>query len=566
MSKNKYIDYINDIPVKEAKEALKYANAPKKKRERLTPKKENKYNKLLDLEAIRAEKMARSYKEFVKGAWHTVEPKGVFLDNWHIDAICETVQAVIDGEILNVIINIPPRSSKTRLVSDLLVPWVWIKNPWMRFLYASYAEDLSIISSRYCKGTLLSKWYQDRWGDKYKLVAAKDKDLTNDIAGYRRIKSVAAGVTGQGGHVIVADDPLKAQDAFSTQMREGCNSWYDNAFSNRIEGGIIAEGKRIVMMQRLHDNDLTGYILSKNDVYDWYHLCLPMEYNPDKKSIIQVGDHVIAKDPREKKGELLHPLRFDEKAVAAEKGKGSFYFSSQYQQDPVPEGGGIIKADWLTKNYYHEDPDYWYNNSTRVIQSWDLTFSDKKDADYVVGQVWAQAKQDFYLIDQVRARMNFPDTMAAILSLKATYPRTQEIVIEEKANGQGMIDMLKNMIRGIYPYNPEMKSKDERLALVSWMVETGHVHFPDPEKNPQKFNWVLDAILEITRFPAAKHDDIVDAFSQALQRMHTSMIILDASPTGVPQASKFSKNWQGNRVETIISTGIDRPWNRNWGA
>ncbi len=557
---NKYIEYIDNLPADKAIRGMDKLYTPPKP----TPGKNKDLLKRFsgtDLQMIRAQKMALNYKEFIKGAWHTVEPKGEFMDNWHIDAICDVVQAVIndDNSMRNVIINIPPRHSKTRIVSDLLVPWVWIRDPWMRFLYASYAEDLSIISSRYCKAVLQSKWYQDRWADEYKLTAAKDKDITNNIAGYRRIKSVAAGVTGQGGHVIVADDVLKAQDAFSDQMRNGCNTWYDNAFSNRIEGGVIAEGKRIIIMQRLHDNDLTGYILANESVYKWYHLNLPVEYIPDKKCIIKLDGNKIFEDPRKKAGEILHPERFGKPEVDAERGKGSYHFSSQYLQDPVPEGGGIVKADWIFKNIYHDNPTYWYENCPKLIQSWDLSFSGGNDADYVVGQLWGQKKNDIYLIDQTRARMNFPATLAAITQMKMIWPRTQQIIIEKKANGQGIIDTLKGRVPGIIPYDPESKDKTERLSMVSWMIEAGHVHFPDPEK----YSWVLDAIVEITRFPAAPYDDIVDALSQALKKMELISFSPDNGPHGLGTSRTFTKNW---RAGDIVPLNHERPWNRNWSA
>jgi len=566
---NKYIDFVENIPAEVAMKEINNLARPLPS----TPKPSK--NKALlakfqgtDLQMIRAQKMAMNYKEFVKGAWHTVEPQGKFLDNWHIDAVCDVVQTVIDdsNEMRNVIISVPPRHSKTRIISDLLVPWVWIKYPWMRFLYASYAEDLSIISSRYCKGVLQSKWYKDRWEDNYKLTAVKDKDITNDIAGYRRVKSVAAGVTGQGGHVIVADDPLKAQDAFSDQMRNGCNSWWDNAFSNRIEGGRIKDGKRIIIMQRLHDNDLTGHILANESVYKWYHLNLPAEYVPDKKCIIKLDGKVLFEDPRKKKGEILHPERFGKAEVEAEKGKGNYYFASQFQQDPVPEGGGIVKADWIFKNVYTEKPEYWYENCPKLLQSWDLTFAGKSDtSDYVVGQLWGQQRNDIYLIDQIRAKMNFPETIAAITQMKMSWPRTQQIIIEQKANGQGMIDTLKGRIPGIIPYDPANKDKSERLAMISWMFEAGHVHFPDPDKY-KDFGWILDAIIEITRFPAAKYDDVVDALSQALAKMQLTTMLPESAPHGVGVAAQLNHNWMPDGGSNVLGLNYERPWNRKWGA
>ena len=563
-SENKYLNFLENVNQEEAQEALRLAGQEAKQK-RIRIKDPAEYGQLLDIQAIQAEKMRRSYKEFVKGAWGVIEPQGKFYDNWHISAICDVVQSVIDGDILNIIINIPPRHSKSRLISDLLVPWVWIRDPWMRFLYAAYAEELSLIASRYSRTVLKSKWYQDRWGEEFLITSQRDRSIENDMGGYRRVKSVTGGATGQGGHVIVADDPLKAQDAFSEQIRTFTNdNWWDHTYSNRIEGGDVEKGRRIVVMQRLHDMDLTGHILAKESGYKWYHLCLPLEFDPDRKCILYIDKRKFFEDPRKKKGEVLHPERFGPTAVEGEKAKGSYYWYSQYQQDPVPEGGGIVRADWIMKNLYIEEPRYWYDQCYKLIQSWDLTFSDKNTSDYVVGQLWGQYRNDLYLLDTIRTRMNFPKTVQAIVNMKTAWPKTQQIIIEEKANGQAMIDTLKGKIPGIVAYNPKTKDKTERLSMVSWMFEAGHVHFPDPEIH--QFSWIMDTISEITRFPAAPYDDTVDATSQALAKLQLSPINIDSAPTGVGDHRNISnRSWAvGN--DAVYSSGLERPWNKNWGA
>lgn len=567
---NKYLDYLDSIPIKELKSALKDPNVKVEDptRKIISDRKQQLLSSvLMDEEIIRAEKMSRSYIEFIKGCWHILEPEEDFVSGWHIESLCDLMECVSNGDIQNVIINVPPRTSKSRIANAMFVPWLWTRKPGMRVISASHGYDLSTKFSRESRMILTSDWFQVRWGARFKLIGATDNEIRNDMNGMRKITSTGGSITGTGGHILIADDLLDAKNAYSDIEREKANQWYMNVFSNRIDGDPT-KGRRIVIMQRLHDMDLTGKLL---DLGNYQHVCLPMEYDPNRKSRVFFRDRdtgrkkLLFEDVRTQKGQLLHPERWPHSILEAERNKGSFYWASQYQQDPVPEGGGLVKLDWFTKNTYDIAPIEMAAKCSKLIQSWDLTFKDtggsetKGGADYVVGQVWGQRGSDIFLIDQVRDRMDFPRVIEEIKKLTAKWPRTQEKLIEDKANGPAVISTLKNKIQGLLPVSPD-GDKTERLAAVSWMIEAGNVHVP----NPEVYKWVDEFIQEVIRFPAAAYDDQVDGMSQALLRLQLIPMFTEFAPHGVGKAARFEKDWSVGR--NTFGTATQSPWHKNWSA
>lgn len=475
---------------------------------------------------VERELAARSLREFVRQAWPIVEPATAFVPGWHIDAICEHLEAISRGEIRNLLINVPPRHMKSLLVSVFWPTWEWARHPELRWLYSSYAASLSIRDSVQCRRLIESPWYRARWGHVYKLTSdqnAKSR-FDNNRSGYRLSTSVGGSVTGEGGDRIVCDDPHKVDEVESDTVRKGAIDWWDIAMSTRVNDPKTSA--MVIVMQRCHQRDLSGHLLEKGN---FEHLRLPAEYEGPGR-VTSIG----FSDPRTQMGELLWPGRFGPKEIADLKiSLGSYASAGQLQQRPSPAGGGIFKRHWF--RYFQPRganlPPVLVNlpGGTQAsiqaievprqveeqIQSWDCSFKDLDTSDYVVGQMWGRLGAFFFLGDQVRGRMDCPGTVKAVRAMQTKWPGTMAILIEDKANGSAVIQMLSHEIPGILPVNPG-GGKVARAQAVSPLVEAGNIYLPHPEFAP----WVNDFIEECVQFPNGAHDDQVDAMTQALLRWH----------------------------------------------
>jgi len=479
------------------------------------------------LAKVERELAERRFYEFVIQAWHVVEPVTPFVEGFHIGAIIEHLEAVSQGQIRNLLINVPPRHMKSLLVSVFWPAWEWVRNPHLRYLYSSYAASLSIRDSVKCRRLIESPWYQSRWADGFALTTDQNTKgrFDNNRSGYRLATSVGGAVTGEGGDRIVCDDPHNVQEAESDSIRSSTLEWWDVAMSTRQNDPKTTA--MVVVMQRCHERDLAGHLLEKGN---FEHLCLPAEYEGSKRKT-SIG----FQDPRRQHGELLWEERFGREQIEELKiNLGSYAAAGQLQQRPSPAGGGIFKREWFK---------YWQPRGANLppvevrladgkikliqavdapagvdeqIQSWDCAFKDLLTSDYVVGQVWARRGSYFLLGDQVRARMDCPATVRAVRGLSAKWPATVAKLIEDKANGSAVIQMLSQEIPGLLPVNP-MGGKVARAAAVSPLVEAGNVFLPHPLFAP----WVNDFIEECIAFPNGAHDDQVDAMTQALLRFNT---------------------------------------------
>lgn len=476
-----------------------------------------------DIDKALAEK---SLAEFSKQAWHIVEPNRVYAHNWHIDAICEHLEAVVNGEIRNLLINMPPRHMKSLLCSVFFPAWVWGPRgiPESRWLYSSYAQSLSSRDSMKTRRIIKHPWYQERWGDVFQLQKDQDEKLKfeNDSTGHRIASSVKGANTGEGGDYIVADDPHKVNETESKAERMSVVNWWDNEMSTR--GNDPATYRKIVVMQRIHEMDLSGHILHQGG---YEHLCLPAEYESKRKYWFQEGpkkvlreidvqDHETSigwRDPRTKEGELLWKDRFTRESLEELKTRlGSRGTAGQLQQRPAPAKGDIVEREWW--RFFPGRPEDKLKEMEFLMLSWDCAFKGTKDTDFVVGQVWGKKGPDRFLIDQYRKQMGFVETIQAMLYMNAKWPQVNENLIEEKANGPAVIDLLKKKIPALIPYNPT-SSKESRVNAVAPLIEGGNIYLPDVNV----YNWVEEYIEEWTVFPNGTNDDQVDATTQALIRL-----------------------------------------------
>jgi predicted phage terminase large subunit-like protein len=461
------------------------------------------------LEMVDSALLSKDFKLFVIEAWEHIEPAPLVW-NWHMAAICDHYQAVSEGRIKNLLVNVPPGTSKSLITSVFWPAWEWSWNPKIRWFFASYDQALSLRDSVKCRTLINSRWYQARWGHVFKLTGDQDaKGLYNtDKGGYRMASSVTGHGTGEHPHRIVADDPQDRKGAESETERASVRAWWKGTMSTR---GVSLGASRVICAQRLHEDDLSGIILE--DMEGWDHLCLPMRYEPGRMKRTSIG----FLDPRTVPGELLAPRQFSGDAVTRlERELGSYGAAGQLQQRPSPAEGGIIKRNWW--QFYDDIPVHF----DKVLWSWDATFKDAETSDFVVGQVWGLKGINVYLLDQVRDRMDFPKTLAAVKALRSKwikYPKLLQdpttvckTLIEDTANGPAIISTLRHDVAAVLPVKVK-GSKEARLQAIAPLIEAGQVFLP----RGQAFSESL--MDEAAQFPNGAHDDQLDALSQALAHL-----------------------------------------------
>jgi predicted phage terminase large subunit-like protein len=470
---------------------------------------------------LAAERARRDFRSFVGAAWPQLEPSARLVEGVHLDLVCRYLEAVAHGRIRRLLINIPPRYGKTLVASVAFPAWVWLTTPETRFLTASYGVELATRDSLHMRRLVESAWYQAQWPSRVRLVddqATKSRFETRQ-GGARVAVSVGGSATGEGGDVIIIDDPLKIDHAHSRAQREAVIDWFDHTLSTRLNNPQA--GAIVIIGQRLHEQDLFGHLLSQGG---WTHLCLPVEYDPDHP-------HRCGDDPRSQPGEPLWPQQWPAEALADLKRRlGSYATASMLQQRPAPSQGGIFQRAWWQWYHPHSVPPRF----DRLLQSWDLAFTDTPGADYVVGQVWGLTGPDRYLLHQTRERLDFTATLRAIRSqvdwANQHYPahRNHHILIERAANAAAVISVLRRELHAIQAVAVQ-GDKVNRAHAVSPQIEAGNVYLPGAA-NPDHTSydrthtpaWVQDLVEEAAAFPAGAHDDQVDALTQALGRAPTA--------------------------------------------
>lgn len=460
------------------------------------------------LERVKAEQARRSLREFVRQAWPVVEPATTFMPNWHIDAICDHLEAVTGGAIRNLLINMPPRCMKSTIVSVMWPCWVWTHTPGAQWLFSSYALALAIRDSVKCRRLIESPWYQRAYGDVFQMAADQNlkSRFENTQTGYRYATSVNSGVTGEGGEYICCDDPHNVREAESAAVREATLEWWDQAMSTRLNDPKT--GRKVIVMQRVHANDLSGHVLAQGG---YEHLNLPMEYEPDRRCVTSVG----WSDPRQDDGDFLWPARFGAGEVSQLKTNlGPYGYAGQCQQRPTPKAGGTFKREWLSQRY-RELPAL-----QSIIQTVDSAFKEGVASDFSVIATWGANTANYYLLHIWRGRVAFPELITAIQDQYARF-HPREVLIEDKASGQSAIQVLRRTTRLPIIPAPVATSKETRADAVSPLFEAGKVWLPETA------DWLDAWIDEHVNFPRAAHDDQVDTTSMALARLHTGQTAAD---------------------------------------
>ncbi|MCB9072501.1 MAG: phage terminase large subunit [Bdellovibrionaceae bacterium] len=402
----------------------------------------------------------------------------------------------------------PPRAGKSLYTSLYLPAWFLATWPEKNVILTSYEATFAASWGRKVRNFLSENSLN------LDVTLSPDSlasDRWNTTKGGGMITAGIGGpITGRGGHLIIIDDPIKnSEEASSETIRKKHIDWFNSTLYTRAEPGASI----VLLMTRWHQMDLAGYLLKEHSK-EWKEIKLPALAEDN--------------DPLGRKlGEALCPERYDIDALESIKRTvGTRVWDALYQQRPSIEDGNIFKRHWF--KFYQTLPDSLDN----MIISCDLTFKDTKNSDYAVLQVWGKKGANKYLIDQIRERLDFPNTIRALTQLTQKYPHAHTKLIEDKANGPAVIATLRNKIPGLIAVEPS-GSKEARASSVSADIEAGNVYLPSPTLMP----WVNDFIEECANFPFAQHDDCVDAMSYALIRLRQS------SPIFAPISGHSMNYW-----------------------
>jgi predicted phage terminase large subunit-like protein len=435
-----------------------------------------------------------SLSPFIRKVFHEVNPGKRFVDSWYFDAIAHRLEQCRTGSCLRLIITAPPRSLKSLLTSVAFPAFLLGRNPGERILCISYANELALKHARDFRHVVDSSWYPQVFPQTVALRNVEEIFETTRH-GYRRSGSFAGGETGLGANIIIIDDAMKSDDALQKSAREKANEFFASTLYNRLD--CKSDGVIIVVMQRLHDEDLVGRLLRQGG---WDHLNLPAIAAQDEDIPIGNGQYY-----HRKKGEVLNPA-FEPLSSLEETKRmiGSVNFRTQYDQSPVPETGNLIQRSWI--RYFELLPT---RANARIVQSWDTAQKGDQVHDYSVGTTWLHSDTKHFLIDLVRKQCDYP-TLSRLVLEQYEKHKPDALLIEDHGSGSALIqDLRQRHSIGAIPIIPT-GDKIVRLSIVSPMFERGEIFLP------QNSDWLMDFLDELLRFPQARFDDQVDSVTQYL--------------------------------------------------
>lgn len=459
----------------------------------------------------------RSLREFVRQAWHIVEPATEFVPNWHIDAICDHLQAVSDGRILRLLINIPPRCMKSLIVAVMWPCWDWITRPSRRWLFASYAAVLSTRDSVKCRRLLSSRWYQARWGDRFRLTGDQNEKMRfeNDRTGYRIATSISGVGTGEGAGIRVFDDPHNAKEAESAAARAEVLEWFTQSWPTR--GNDWKTSASVGVMQRVHWEDVVGHIID-TDYERWDHLCLPMEYEPEHPTPCRTT--LGFKDPRRVRGELLWPARFGAAELAPIKRElGRRGVAGQFQQMPAPREGNIWRQEYLDHHYQWSparDRLLYDGGEVEMYHLYRFATVDlalgKRDSDQTVIGLWGfdSDARRLFLLHIDRKDYPAPETLARLRRYVKEW-NLDEVFVESVQYQGALVQFAADDALPFREISPGREDKVARLRACEPWGEQGRFLFD------AKARWFPGFERELLMFAGVpgEADDQVDVLSYA---------------------------------------------------
>lgn len=453
-----------------------------------------------------ASHLAVNLSDFVKEAYAILEPGRPLVWSWHYEYLCELLTLISRGQLLRLIVNVPPRTLKSTIITIIFPVWAWISDPKKRFMAASYSHDLSTQHSLKRRDLIQSVWFQDLFGDNFHLSydCNRGDNFKNNHDGEMIATSVGGSVMGRGYDIGILDDPVSGDQALSSIERNKTNDWIIHTFATRQNDP--SQAAMILVSQRLHSLDPTGFLL-ENQPAVWKHVKIPLVAEEDECWQFPLSQRVVVR----RVGDILQPERFT-KEVIEQRSLDRFSYASQYQQSPIPLEGNIIR--YRDVRYYggidpltnEPDENLPANFDFKVI-SVDCSFKDRPTSDFVSMLVIGTKGRKRFILDVINKRLNSIETENEILRLREAY-QPCSVIIEDKANGPAVIQRLKLQVSGIIEIRPQ-GGKISRVygVLGEWVAGDWYV--------ARHASWTPGLLEQLTAFPNAKNDDMVDAMSQA---------------------------------------------------
>ena len=472
------------------------------------------------LEGLDRADSEQSLRRFIELSWHILEPNRTFIPGWHLDAICEHLEAVTNGQILRLLINVPPGCMKS-LTTDVFWPaWEWgpRNRPDIRYVSASYSEDLTIRDNRRCRNLILASWYQRLWGNRFSLMGDQNAKtrFDTDKTGFKIATSVGGLGTGERGDRFIIDDPHNIKDGESDAKREACNLWFTETVPTRMNDP--EKSAIVVIMQRVHDADVSGLILARELGY--VHLMLPMKFEPERGCKTSIG----FKDPRKKDGDLLWPDRMTKEVVERDsKVMGEYATAAQFQQRPAPRGGGMFKRDWFPVVPYAPP-------GGESCRGWDLASSETVSSAFTCG-VKIKKVQGIFYIEHVNRFRGTPNKVEREMKKTAVNDGVRVRISAPQDPGQAGKAQKMYIARQLVGYNirfsPETGDKATRAEPFAAQAEAGNVRIVAGD-------WNEAFLEELCLFPFSTFKDQVDAASRAFNELvKKGMHLIGAPPKTV---------------------------------
>lgn len=530
------------------------------------PSKTDELDRILSLEWDLEKRLCNDYHRFFRSAWPELEPASPLRRNWHLDVLCKELQKQAERiaerrkKEYDIIINIPPGSSKSTIVRRLFIPYVWTRFPGQKFITASFDKGLSLDHAVDSRTVIQSAWYQMHWGDVFKLRFDQNVKgyFKNDFAGFCLAVSVTSSSIGRRCDWMIIDDPNDPKKDESVDQRMSVINWFTKTAYKRLNSPEI--GQRVIVQQRTHEYDLTGYLLA-NYPGDFKLFCIPGE----------LTDDVSPPELRQYyKDGMFDPVNYSRVTLIDDKKKLGPDYAGQILQRPAPAEGNIFKKQWW--RYWKpvdmpkmRDITVRLEESTHTCPTTDLptVFEDKiiscdfglkgkSGNDYSVIQVWGKAGPNFYLLDQSRGHFNDLQAEQETRRLKAKYPDTSITKIEDAAAGPVVIRRMQEDTAGVVGENPK-GSKRNRARPMAIYAEGGNIYLPHPDLYP----WVNDFINEYSVFDAGENDDQVDTGTQAINHFIMNKRVF-AEYNGAK--GKFSVAWNelSSESKPIITQVMER--------
>jgi predicted phage terminase large subunit-like protein len=435
--------------------------------------------------------------DFARRAWQELEARPCIW-SWHLDLICSALEMVTRGELRRLVVCVPPRMSKSTIVSVIWPAWHWLHHPDSRLLVTSAVESVVFRDAMRMHDLCDTRWYR-KLAPRWEWSDSQDAKgyYVQSLGGARASKTVGQRLQGIDADGLIVDDPLDTRDATPSRVALAEHvQWFDERATQRMTS---EDAWQVLIMQRLHEAELAGHLIERG----WPALILPA-IREAESGVTVPG----LEDPRAP-GEILcarlsHDYLAERRVALGERG-----FSAQYQQRPAPAEGAVFRKEWLR---------FW--DAVTLPQTYDYTmlsvdttFRAGRSNDYCCGQVWGVVGANCYLLDQFRKRMGFDDTLAEILAMHDRHPGLRATVIEAQATGLAVAEALKARVPGVVTVSHQGESKESRAEAVTPRFAAGQVYLP----HPHTARWVERFFLpELLGFPVARHDDQVDTMTQAL--------------------------------------------------